>query len=124
MRRIAIPVVNNKLSAHFGHCEFFAFFDEENGKIIARKDLPSPLHQPGTIPLWLAQQGATDIISGGMGSMAQQLFVKNNINVILGAPEINPEQVARDFINETLNSGDNSCDHEEGHGHGNHHHHH
>ena len=124
MRKIAIPVVNNKLSAHFGHCDFFAFFTEENGLITKREDIKGPAHQPGVIPKWIADQGATDIISGGMGSMAQQIFTQNNVNVILGAPVKAPEQVIQDFIEEKLNDGSNSCDHEDGHGHGEHNHQH
>lgn len=121
MKKIAIPIVNNKLSAHFGYCDFFAFFTEEKGVITKREDIKSPTHQPGVIPKWIADQGATDIISGGMGSMAQQIFTQNNVNVVLGAPEKAPELLIQDFIDGKLNDGTNSCDHEDGHG--NHHHH-
>lgn len=129
MRKIAVPVVNNKLSAHFGHCDYFAFFTEENGVIIKRENIQSPAHSPGIIPKWIAAQGATEIIAGGMGVMAQQIFAQHNVKVILGAAEIEPEQLVKDYIAGTLQFGDNTCDHPNGHGHGGnhghrHHHHH
>jgi len=128
MRKIAVPVVNNKLSAHFGHCEYFAFFTEENGIITKRENIQGPPHAPGVIPVWIAQQGATAIIAGGMGTMAQQIFAQNNVQVVLGAAEADPEMLANDYIAGQLQSGDNSCDHPDGHGHGHdhdhgHHHH-
>jgi predicted Fe-Mo cluster-binding NifX family protein len=124
MRKIAVPVVNNKLSAHFGHCEYFAFFTEENGVITKRENIPGPAHAPGVIPPWIAAQGATEIIAGGMGTMAQNLFIQNNVKVILGAAEIDPEQLVKDYIAGQLQAGNNSCDHPDGHGHGGDHDHH
>lgn len=125
MRKIAVPVVNNKLSAHFGHCEYFSFFTEENGAITKRENIQGPAHAPGIIPRWIAEQGATEIIAGGMGSMAQQIFTQNNVKVILGAAETEPEQLVKDYIVGQLQAGDNSCDHPDGHEHdGDHEHHH
>lgn len=127
MRKIAIPVSYGKLSGHFGRCEHFALYEEENGVIKQKTIHPSPPHQPGLLPQWLANQGATDIITGGMGVMAQQLFAQNNINVILGAPEMDADQVVKDFVEGRILSSDNTCDSEHhGHGHaegGEHHHH-
>jgi predicted Fe-Mo cluster-binding NifX family protein len=111
--KIAIPVVDGNLSAHFGHCETFALIDvdPQAKKIIARQDFPSPEHQPGLLPAWLAEQGANMIISGGMGPQAQQLFAQNNIEVILGAPEAEPTRVVEDYLAGRLATGDNTCDH-------------
>ena len=111
--RYAIPVTNGVLSQHFGHSEHFALIDvDENKKEIVKKELvPSPPHQPGLLPVWLAEQGANLIIAGGMGSRAQQLFQQNNIQVVVGVTESDPEKAVQSHINGILTSGDNICDH-------------
>jgi predicted Fe-Mo cluster-binding NifX family protein len=111
--RIAIPVSDGQLSMHFGHCEEFALIDVdmENKKIIEKNMLIPPQHEPGVLPQWLNKLGANVIISGGMGMRAQQLFTQNGIKVIVGAPSESPERVVQSYINGTLQTGENVCDH-------------
>jgi ATP-binding protein involved in chromosome partitioning len=111
--RYAVPVSGGVLSSHFGHCEQFAFFDvDEQKKEIRRKEyVPSPEHQPGLLPAWLAEQGASVVIAGGMGSRAQMLFQQNNISVVLGTLENDPEKAVLSYVNGLLSTGDNICDH-------------
>ena len=111
--RYAVPVSNGRLATHFGHCEQFALIDvDEATNTIVRKELvDSPGHQPGLLPVWLAEEGASAVIAGGMGSRAQALFSENNIQVIVVALEDDPEQIVLDYIVGTLAAGDNICDH-------------
>ena len=111
--RYAVPVSNGRLAAHFGHCEHFALIDvDEATKAIVRKGLvASPGHQPGLLPVWLAEEGVSAVIAGGMGSRAQALFMENRIQVILGALGDGPEHIVLDYIEGTLATGDNVCDH-------------
>jgi predicted Fe-Mo cluster-binding NifX family protein len=82
---IAIPLENGVLSAHFGHCQAFAFVEVENDKITNITVLDPPQHQTGTFPRFVASHGATDVIAGGMGPQAISLFLDSNVNVFLGA---------------------------------------
>ena len=111
--RYAIPVSGGIVSLHFGHCEHFALIDvDEDRKEIIRKELvPSPGHQPGLLPEWLAEQGVALVIAGGMGSRAQSLFQQNRIGVIIGAMESDPEKAVLNYVNGLLATGDNICDH-------------
>lgn len=111
--RYAIPVNNGLLCPHFGHCAQFALFDvdEDNKKITAKAVVDSPGHAPGVLPAWLAEQGTSVVIAGGMGSRAVALFNENNIRVIMGAPETNADEVIQQYLQGTLNLGDNICDH-------------
>ena len=111
--RYAIPVSGGMVSPHFGHCEHFALIDvDEDRKEIIRKELvPSPGHQPGLLPEWLAEQGVSFVIAGGMGSRAQSLFQQNRIGVIIGAMEGDPEEIVLDYLRGKLATGDNICDH-------------
>lgn len=111
--KIALPVAQNKVCMHFGHCEEFAIFevDEESKEIINREFIPSPSHQPGMLPGWLAEKGANIIITGGMGRRAQSLFSQCGIEVILGSPSGKPEEVVSEYLDGNLQTGDNICDH-------------
>ncbi|MBN1376397.1 MAG: NifB/NifX family molybdenum-iron cluster-binding protein [Dehalococcoidia bacterium] len=111
--KYAIPVTRGILSAHFGHCEQFALIDaDENSKNILKKEMvAAPPHQPGLLPPWLAKQGVQVVIAGGMGMNAVNIFQQNGINVLLGAPEADPEKVVIDYLNGNLVLGDNRCDH-------------
>jgi ATP-binding protein involved in chromosome partitioning len=46
-----------------------------------------------------------------MGQRAQQLFAQNGITVVMGAPAEPPEHLATAYLNGTLETGDNICDH-------------
>ncbi len=111
--RYVVPVSGGRLSPHFGHCETFAFFDveEQSRKITNKESIPSPEHQPGLLPAWLAEKGANIIIAGGMGPRAVDLFHQHGIEVVLGAAESDPEQAVLSHLNDSLATGDNICDH-------------
>jgi len=111
--KIAIPVVDGKLSAHFGHCTEFALVDTdvESKTITSSQTLPAPPHEPGLLPKWLAEKGAGMIIAGGMGVRAQGLFQQQNISVVVGAPYETPEAIVRAYLNGVLKTGVNLCDH-------------
>ena len=111
--KYAVPLVGGKLSEHFGHCEEFAFFDidETTGKILQRDIVAAPKHEPGVFPVWLAEQEISIIIAAGMGSRAQALFSENNIEVITNVLSEDPEKAVLDYLNGTLTTGNDICDH-------------
>jgi len=111
--KYAVPVSDDVVAAHFGYCEQFAIFDvDEERREVTRKELvPSPGHQPGLLPEWLAEQGVSVVIAGGMGSRAQGLFNQNHISVVIGALEGDPEKAVLNYLNGILTTGDNICDH-------------
>ena len=51
------------------------------------------------------------VIASGMGSRAQGLFNQNRIGVIIGALEVDPEKAVLNYLNGTLATGGNICDH-------------
>ena len=111
--RYAVPIVDGKLTEHFGHCSHFAFFDVDETKsaIIKKEIIASPGHEPGVLPTWLAEEGVSIVIAGGMGSRAQGIFRQNRIEVVIGTLEDDPEKAVLDYIRGTLATGDNLCDH-------------
>jgi len=111
--RIAVPVAQGRLSAHFGHCEEFALFDvdTEAKEILAETRLAAPPHEPGLLPAWLAERQTDVILAGGMGQRAQGLFTDKGIKVCIGASADEPQKVVTAYLNGELILGDNICDH-------------
>ncbi|PJC86715.1 ATPase [Vibrio sp. HA2012] len=111
--KIAIPVANGLLNLHFGHCKSFALLDvdPDNKQITARIDIDAPPHEPGLLPAWLGEKSVDLVITGGMGQKARQLFDEQSISVVVGAPAESPEALALSYMNGTLVSGMNACDH-------------
>ncbi len=112
MRKLfAVPTIDEKLCAHFGHCEQFAVIETEDQKITKVEYLTPPVHQPGAYPRFLAGKGVSTIISGGMGMKAQEIFAQNNIEVFIGIHSDSPEALVVQYLADQLESGDNLCDH-------------
>ena len=111
--RYAVPVTGGVVALHFGHCEHFVLVDvdEEKRGIVGKELVSSPGHQPGLLPEWLAGQGVSVVIAGGMGSRAQSLFQENRIQVVIGTLESDPEKAVLKYLDGTLPTGDNICDH-------------
>lgn len=118
-KRIAIPIENGVLCAHFGHCQAFAIVNVENNAITSIKEETPPEHIPGLYPRWVAQFGVTDVIAGGMGQQAIMLFNQQQINAFVGAPIKSAKELVNDFLAGNLNLSANYCNHDEHAEHGN-----
>ena len=111
--RYAVPTSGGVLSQHFGHCEQFALIDvnEEKREIVNKELVSSPGHEPGFLPRWLAEEGVSIVIAGGMGSRAQDLFTQNHIKVVINVLESDPEKAVLSYLAGTLKTGEDVCDH-------------
>jgi Mrp family chromosome partitioning ATPase/predicted Fe-Mo cluster-binding NifX family protein len=111
LMKIAIPVAEGKLTAHFGHAAEFAIVHVENQEITNKEMMTPPPHEPGVLPKWLHEQGVSVIIAGGMGQRALSLFGENGISVVTGAPNLVPEELVQQYLSNALVTGENVCDH-------------
>ncbi len=110
--KIAIPLANGQLAAHFGHCEEFALVTIDDAREIQDiQRLEAPEHEPGLLPRWLAEKNVQIVIAGGMGSRAQGLFNEQGIEVVVGAPVDTPENLVQQYLGNTLVKGANICSH-------------
>jgi predicted Fe-Mo cluster-binding NifX family protein len=111
-KKIAVPVdENGVLDGHFGHCKFFEIITVEGNNIVKNERIVPPPHEPGLLPKWLAEKGATDVIAGGMGHKAIQIFNYNNVNVFVGAPQLEATALANGFLNGSIEFTANYCNH-------------
>ncbi|MEZ5071591.1 MAG: NifB/NifX family molybdenum-iron cluster-binding protein [Bacteroidales bacterium] len=108
---LAIPTSEGMLDAHFGHCKHFTLLHVEAGAIVGEETIDAPPHEPGLLPRFLAEKGVTDVLAGGMGQRAIQLFNDRQVNVFVGAPKAAPRDIAEGFLNKTLSFSANYCDH-------------
>ena len=112
VQKIAIPITaSGLLHAHFGHCNFIQLFEIEDGKIVKDERLTPPPHATGVLPKWIADQGATDIISGGMGQMAIDILKERGVNAHVGAPNKPAKELVEEFLANKLEFSGNGCDH-------------
>jgi len=109
--KFAIPLADGKLTAHFGHCQEFALIEVADNKIKNKETLIPPPHEPGVLPRWLHEIETDVIIAGGMGARALDLFAQNGIKVVTGAPASAPEDLVKSYLDDTLEAGNNVCDH-------------
>ncbi|WP_027627893.1 NifB/NifX family molybdenum-iron cluster-binding protein [Ruminiclostridium cellobioparum] len=106
--RIAIASDGKMVTEHFGHCEGFTIFNEQNKQIVSSEFISNPGHKPGFLPNFLNDKGVNVIISGGMGAGAIEIFEEKNIEVITGAAG-DAETAARNYIEGKLKSSGSVC---------------
>lgn len=111
--KVAIPLAGERLSMHFGHCARFAVMDVDRDLrvIRGREDVDAPPHSPGLLPPWLAGHDVQLVLAGGMGGRAKNLFAQHGVEVITGVPEGTPEEIIGLWLEGTLVTGENICDH-------------
>lgn len=110
--RYAIPVHEGRLSQHFGQSKEFMLIDvDEQGCITGKKLISAVAHDCHTLPRLLAGQGVSVVLAGGMGMSPQMAFQSNNIEVVLGVVETDPEKAVLAHACGMLVSGTNACQH-------------
>ena len=108
--KIAIPVIDDLMAMHFGHCQKFAIAETTNDQIVHIDLIDPPVHERGKYPFFLAQKGVNVVISGGMGMKALDFFARNNIDVYLGVSAEKPETLVEKFLQNKLEFGHNFCE--------------
>lgn len=111
--RIAIPVEDGLLCRHFGHCASFVFIDADGQtkQIISTTSEAAPEHQHGILPPWLKERGVTHVIAGGLGQHARELLSSMSIEVLSGAPSESPSELVVKYLNGSLVSVEQVCEH-------------
>lgn len=102
MKKIALPTEKNELGSYFGSCKQFKLYHIENDKVISETTLLPPFCEPELLPAWLSEKGITDIITSGIEYTAASIFKLNGVNVIIGTPVKENNEIIQDFINGTI----------------------
>lgn len=110
-KKVALPVIDGKLSEHFGHARLFQIFEIEDDTIQTSYAKEPPPHQEGALPRWLAEEKVSDLLVGGIGPKAVEILYANGINVYVNVEVDTADNIALDFINGSLKFGQNYCHH-------------
>jgi len=110
-KKFVVPTSYGVLDNHFGHCSHYTIVDVKNNVIMDEQIVDSPPHEPGKLPLFLIEKGITDVIAGGIGESAIQIFNQNQVNVYVGAPQLKAKALVDGFLSRTLKFKANCCDH-------------
>jgi len=119
-QKIAIPTQSGALWPHFGKAPQVTIVTIEDGKVKEMVVLEAPEHEHGAMPRFIAAQGCTDVLCGGLGPGAVNMLNQMGIQVHAGAPAIPIEELLQQYLGGTIVYGDGSCHHD---GCGGHHHH-
>ncbi len=118
-QKIAIPTNNGALWPHFGKAPQVTIVTVEDGQVKETIVLEAPEHEHGAMPRFIAAQGCTDVLCGGLGGGAVNMLNQLGIQVHAGAPAIPVQEVLAQYLGGTIVYGDGSCHHD---GCGGHHH--
>ncbi|MEW6275201.1 MAG: NifB/NifX family molybdenum-iron cluster-binding protein [Bacillota bacterium] len=114
--KIAVATEGAMVAEHFGRCREYTIAEIQDGKLASKVVIPSPGHEPGFLPRYLAGMDVHCVIAGGMGVKAQNLFREAGIKTVVGVTGL-VDRVIDDFIGGRLVGGESFCDHS-GHGYG------
>lgn len=92
--------LESELAYHFGRCAYYVFADIENGEKKGVETKENPFfnrHEPGVVPQFIAEEGASVIVAGGMGSRAIDWFKQLGVQPVTGV-----SGKIRDILNDYL----------------------
>ncbi|HUX57258.1 MAG TPA: hypothetical protein VMV77_09795 [Bacteroidales bacterium] len=106
MKRVAIPVVKDKLSEYFGQCNYYKMYDIDDGNIKNSSTEVPPEQDILNLPLWAAQQGITDVVVHKIDKRIITLFAGSKINLFVGVAINSPAILIEDYLNGNLKSNE------------------
>lgn len=104
MKRVAIPVVEGKLSEHFGQCNYYQIFEIDGNSIIKIETEIPPHHNIEKLPEWATTKKVTDVIAYKIDKSIISLFSNNKINLFIGVRMNTPLGIIDDYMNGNLKS--------------------
>ncbi len=118
--RIAIPVVDEMFSPHFGRSTgiYLAEVDLESKQVTQPRMLDRQTKGCESLPQWLRDLAVDMVVAGGIGGAAVQSLRDKGINVSAGHRGQSPQDVVSSFLDSPEGDASNVCNHDE---HENHH---
>ena len=104
MKRVAIPIANEKLSENFGECNYYNIYEIDK-RITGKKTALLPAGLTLTdLPGWLKSEGITDVITYRVNREIIKLFASKKVNLFIGIPINSPEKLIDDYLQGKLES--------------------
>ena len=104
MRRVAIPIIEGRLSEYFGQCNHYEIFEISNDQVKSDEiEVPS-VPDIKYLPEWAVGRGVTDIITYKIDKRIIRMFAKYKINLYVGIEQNTSQELIRDYMSGRLNS--------------------
>lgn len=104
MKRVAIPLVEDRLSEYFGQCSYYEIFEIDH-KIIKSSKIGIPAHRStDSVPDWIAEKGITDVIIHKMDKRVFSMLAATKINLFVGIPIDSPDNIIQGYLSGILKS--------------------
>jgi predicted Fe-Mo cluster-binding NifX family protein len=104
MKRVAIPLVEDRLSEYFGKCSYYEIFEIDH-KTIKSSKIGILSHQDmNKIPDWVMEKGITDVIIHKMDKKIFSLLADTKINLFVGIPIDTPDTIIQRYLTGSLKS--------------------
>ncbi len=107
MYKIAIPIKDHKLSAHYEDRTFFLIVSIHRGTVVQEDLLPAPQHQNDSTPKWLVEQGVSDVITADIGLEAVKILSRHKINVFAGVKKMDAKILVQEYLDGILETRGN-----------------
>ena len=104
MRKVAIPLMDNKLSEYFGQCSHYEVFEIDNKTIKSSKVEFHSVKELEKIPDWVIKKGITDVIAYKMDKKFITLFGNTKINLFVGVQMDTAASLIESYLDGTLKS--------------------
>lgn len=82
--KIAVMLIGDKISPHFGGSEKVCIYTIENGNVIAKEYFNMPEHRAGLFAKFIKEKGADVVIAGSIGERARYIFDTLGIKYFIG----------------------------------------
>lgn len=111
MNKIALPIENGFLCSCFEQSTQFIIFTTEEHKITAENLLITPQFQAGLFPIWLFDNGVTDVLVNRINHETINKFNQLKINVFVGVETKHPGSLIDEFLRGNLETHPEFCIH-------------
>lgn len=112
--KIAVTYDNGMIFQHFGHTEFFKYYEIENGEVVSSEVISTNGSGHGALAALLSEGRIEALICGGIGGGAQMALAQAGIK-LFGGVRGSADEAAKAFAEGRLGYDPNvKCDH---HGH-------
>ena len=107
MQKVAIPVLDDKLSPQFTSSPQFQIFHVENQAIVKEYIIERTSLLSESLDEWIASKGVTDVITREIEKEDVNFLNKQKINVFVGVKMKSPRNLVQDYIDGILETHDN-----------------
>jgi predicted Fe-Mo cluster-binding NifX family protein len=103
-KRVAIPVINNMLSEHFGQCSHYEIYESDGRAAVWTKTAMPHEMSVSQLPEWLEEQGITDVIAFRVNPAVIHQFASRKVNLFVGVPINTPQKLIEAYLQGKLES--------------------